>query len=209
MTGPTERTRALVTRELGVALELVAERGYREQGEGALAGEWLGAFAQPGLVLNKATAMRVELDGEDGTSVDEYGTARLAITRHEGERIAWRKDYGGPTKTFDYVGRIAHGVIAGYWYAPAVPRFGGVFWLARADQLTEASATALRGKVRTWSWRRHALRALLVGMVAVPVLAPPLVAVPAVGSAWLALYALNRRREAMAVERREWERLLR
>ena len=199
-----------MTRELGVPLELVGERGYREQGDAPLAGEWLGAFAQPGVVLNLATAMRAELDRDAGSSVDEYGAATLTITRHEGDRVEWRKAYGsGQHQSFVYVGRLAHGVLAGYWYSPRSPRFGGVFWLARTDQLTEASASALRAKVRSWSWRRHALRALMAGMIVVPVLGPaPVIAIPLVGSVWLGLWTLNRRREALADERRQWERLL-
>jgi hypothetical protein len=208
--GPTERTRTLLTRELGVPLELVGERGYREPGGAPLEGEWLGAFAQPGVVLNTATAMRVELGREAGSSVDEYGEASLAIARHEGDRVTWRKAYtGGQQQNFIYVGRFAHGVIAGYWYSPHIPRFGGVFWLARTDHLTERSASALRAKVRTWSWRRLALRALLAGMIVVPALAPaPALALPMVGAFGLGVYTLKRRRDALARERRAWEQLL-
>ena len=208
--GPTERTRALVTRELGVALELVGERGYRESGSAPLEGEWLGAFAQPGVVLNTATAMRVELGRDVGSSVDEYGAADLVIVRHEGDRVEWRKAYvAGQRENFIYVGRLAHGVLAGYWYSPHLPRFGGVFWLARTDHLTEPSASALRAKVRSWSWRRHALRALLVALIVVPAVGPtPVLAIPIVGTVWLGMYTLNRRRNALASERREWERLL-
>src|SRR5690242_18501181 len=70
-----DRTRELIARHLGVALAVRAGEGYREADGSLLAGEWLGAFAQPAVILNTVSAMSLRLDEQGGASIDEYGEA--------------------------------------------------------------------------------------------------------------------------------------
>src|SRR5439155_1420658 len=52
-----ERTQALLTRRLGVPIELAHGEPYREAD--GLVGDWIGAFAQPGVILSAASARTV------------------------------------------------------------------------------------------------------------------------------------------------------
>lgn len=162
-----DRTRELIARHLGVALAVRAGEGYREGDGSLLAGEWLGAFAQPAVILNTVSAMSVRLDEKGGASIDEYGEAALTNPFVRGEHVSWRKRYA--RASFTYVGQHREGVIAGYWYAPARPSFTGVFWLARADRLEPEVATALRARVRSTSPRRT-LTKLAMGAILAAVL---------------------------------------
>lgn len=157
-----DRTRALIGRHVGVELAVRTGDGYRDNDASLLAGEWLGAFAQPAVILNSVSAMSVRLDDQGGASIDEYGEATLVDLRVDGDRVAWRKRYA--RSTFVYVGRRTGGVIAGYWYAPIRPAFRGVFWLGRADHLTDPAAAALRRRVRSTSPRRMLVKVAFYAM---------------------------------------------
>jgi hypothetical protein len=159
-----DRTRELVARHLGVALAVRVDEGYREADGSLLEGEWLGAFAQPAVILNTVSAMSVRLDEQGGASIDEYGEAALSHPLVRGDHVSWRKRYAGAT--FTYVGHRRDGVIAGYWYAPARPSFAGVFWLARADRLETDAAEALRARVRSTSPRRTLTKLAMVAILA-------------------------------------------
>jgi hypothetical protein len=200
----------MITRALGVSLAVPRADGYREQGATPLPGEWLGAFAQPGVLLAAVTAMRVELTADGGTTTDEYGAATLAPLRVDGDRVEWHKQYARGER-FVYVGRLVDGVLAGYWYAPRLPSFGGVFWLGRADRLAAAAATELRARVRSTSWRRRLLKLLFLAAtiaLAIGIRVAPLVAA-AIAVIAVGFVILHRRRmRAMGGERDRWQRVL-
>jgi hypothetical protein len=117
-----------------------------------LEGDWLGGFAQPGVILNKVSAMSARFDTDNGGIVDEYGSSSVQIVRRDRDRIQLVKRYA--EHEFVYVGRLAHGALAGYWYSPIRPTFAGVFWLSRVDRLPDTTAAALRDRVRATSPRR-------------------------------------------------------
>jgi hypothetical protein len=144
---------------------------YRDSASSLLDGDWLGAFAQPGVILNTASAMSVRFDDTGGAIVDEYGDSTVTVSARTADRIAFTNRYA--RAEFNYVGRIVDGQLAGYWYSPLRPSFAGVFWMSRVDRLAETSATALRDRVRSKSPRRavvlsiHAVltMATCIGMV--------------------------------------------
>ncbi len=156
-----ERTRALIARRLGVALEAAPRDAYRELE--ALEGDWIGAFAQPGVILHAATVVRATLGEHSGRAVDEYGQSELEIVEHDAERVVLRKRYAGKSITgeFVYIGRLVDGTLAGYWFSPLRPPFCGVCWMSRADRLTDATRTALDQRVRSRSVRRGLVYATL------------------------------------------------
>jgi hypothetical protein len=122
-----------------------------------LDGDWLGAFAQPGVILNTASAMSVRFAGAGGAIVDEYGPSTVTVSARAGDRVVFVKRYA--RAEFVYVGRLVDGQLAGYWYSSLRPAFAGVFWLSRVDRLDDASAAALGDRVRSKSRRRTALLA--------------------------------------------------
>ena len=206
-----ERTRALLTRRLGVEIELARGEAYREA-EG-LAGDWIGAFAQPGVILNAATVVRATIVDGGGRMVDEYGEATLTITRGAGDRVELRKQYAGRGMTgqFVYVGRRADGMLAGYWYSPLRPAFCGVFWLARADRLSEATRTALDARVRSHSFRRDIVYVgitLLAAAMMFGAMGYPMIAAGAILTMLAFRYVLLERTDALRREMLLWKREL-
>ena len=157
-----ERTRALLTRRLGIELAIAQGDAYREAN--GLTGDWIGAFAQPGVLLNAATPVQVTLGDGHGHGVDEYGESTFMV-KQDGDRVELRKSYAGRSLDgqFTYVGRLSDGVLAGYWYSPLRPAFCGVFWLARTDRIAETTRTALGARVR----KRSIKLGLLLVLVAV------------------------------------------
>lgn len=206
-----ERTRDLVSSRLGVAIELRREDAYRASAGATLEGEWVGAFLQPGVVLNAASAMRVHMGAREGRSLDEYGAATLSMSEGDGQRVVLTKDYEGqPDRQFRYVGLLSGGVLAGYWFSVARPSFAGIFWLARTDRLTDSTAESLQKMVASWSWRRGVVRAapilltLSIGL-GIGARAEVYLAVSAFALAF-AVYRL--RAKALDAEVLRWRRLL-
>jgi hypothetical protein len=167
-----ERTRDLVAAALGVGVIRFNPPTYRSTARTSLDGEWLGGFAQPGVILNTATAMHFTLAEGVGRSIDEYGPATWTIAKNDGDRVELSKGYTGANAArFHYVGRLSEGTLAGYWYSPARPDFCGVFWLGRSDTLSEESKRALQSRIRGWSWRRPLVRFVFGAPAALFVLA--------------------------------------
>jgi hypothetical protein len=166
-----DRTRELVTRQLGIAIRARELEPYRQASGKQLEGEWLGGFAQAGIVLNKATAVSARFDERAGAMVDEYGESTVYVMRRNDDQVWLTKQYA--TQHFTYVGRLGDGTLAGYWYSPLRPEFSGVFWLARADRLDEATLAAFRARVRSTSPRR------VLALVGLPIITlAPLLAYP-------------------------------
>lgn len=202
----------LIGRQLGVELGERAGDAYRDASGELLEGEWLGAFAQPSVILNKVTPVSLRIEGGGGRSIDEYGEARLEVSRDETtERIEIRKDYGRFAGEFAYVGRMHEGTLAGYWFSTLRPDFAGVFWMARADRLAPEVAERLRRGVRRSSPKRALLRAammavLIAGVVGVRLV--PVLGFVAVGLAALFLLVLRRRTDNLRREVELWRRQL-
>jgi len=207
-----ERTRALIGRQLGLELGERAGDAYRDASGELLDGEWLGAFAQPSVILNKVTPVSLRIDGAAGRSIDEYGEAQLDVSvEPTRERIEIRKEYGRIGGEFMYVGRMHEGTLAGYWYSAVRPQFAGVFWMARADRLAPEVAERLRRRVRRNSPKRSLLRAamistLIVGAVGVRLV--PLLGFVALALAGVFLLVLKHRSEALQREVELWRRQL-
>ena len=207
-----ERTRVLIGRQLGLELGERTGDAYRDPSGELLDGEWLGAFAQPGVILNKVTPVSLRIDGASGQCIDEYGEARLEVALDDkNDRVEIRKDYGRLGGQFLYVGRIHEGTLAGYWHSGMRPEFAGVFWMARADRLPDELAEALRRRVRRTSPRRALLKAamlsvLIAGAVGVR-LWPPL-GFAALGATVVFLLVLSQRTEKLRREVALWRRQL-
>jgi hypothetical protein len=207
-----ERARSLVASRLGVRIELRREEAYRASAGATLEGEWVGAFLQPGVVLNPATAMRVHMGATTGQAVDEYGAATLSITARDGERVALTKDYAGqPDRQFRYVGALSGGVLAGYWHSLARPAFAGLFWLARTDRVTDSTAELLTRRVASFSWRRGVVKAAAI-LVTVGIawgsLGPSAALYVAVSVNALAFAVYRLRATALHAEVERWRGLL-
>lgn len=203
-----ERTRVLLTRRLGVELALAQGEAYREAG--GLVGDWIGAFAQPGVILNAATPVRVTLGEGQGQGVDEYGSSTFDV-RRDGDRVELRKSYAGKgvAGQFMYVGRLADGVLAGYWYSPLRPAFCGVFWLARTDRLAETTRTALDARVRQRSIKLGlvlVLAAVISCAWAISLLGYPRLAVALAAVVLLGRFVLVERTDALRREAQLWKR---
>lgn len=206
-----DRTRALFARELGLDLT-PREVHYRDQAAGVFEGEWLGAFAQPSIVLNKVTPVSLRLDATTGNSVDEYGKAQLGI-RRDGDFVQLVKSYEGRDQTgrFVYIGRFEAGALAGYWYSPLRPQFCGVFWFSRVDQLADATAEKLRSRVRSTSPKRTIVKAGVFAVVtgSIVLAGPaPAIALGLAGVGVLATITLNTRARALRREVIAWQRAL-
>jgi hypothetical protein len=203
------RTRALIAGRLGVAIALRRGDAYRDARSLELAGDWLGGFAQPGVILNAVTAVSARLSDDGGAMIDEYGESRLSVAR-DGDRIQLDKRYGPEaTRRFHYVGQLAGGTLAGYWCSPLRPEFGGVFWLVRADQLEQASASALAARVRSSSPRRLLALGTLFGLMIAAGAGIALWNPALAGGALLGQIAfsqlLRSRTRAMLCARRSWQ----
>lgn len=163
-----EATHARITSRLGFAIGLRDRDAYRDAGGTRLAGEWLGAFAQPSVFLNKVTPVSARFDESSGAMIDEYGESQLALGRAD-DRVAFVKQYA--RQSFQYVGRLGDGTLAGYWYSTARPEFAGVFWLQRAELFDEPTLAMFRRRVRSSSPRRAiaqiAMPLVLIGPVIV------------------------------------------
>lgn len=158
-------------RHLGITIREREAGPYRDASGKQLEGEWLGGFAQPGVVLHKATAVSARFDEREGAMVDEYGPSSVYILRRHEDRIWLTKQYG--RQQFTYVGQLGDGTLAGYWYSPLVPTFEGVFWFARADRLDDATRAELQRRVRSSSPRKW------IAVVGIPVVSfAPVVAYP-------------------------------
>jgi hypothetical protein len=176
----------LIGRELGVELGERTGDAYRDATGELLDGEWLGAFAQPSVILNKVTPVSLRIDGREGRSIDEYGEARLDVSIEPvHDRIEIRKDYGRLGGEFVYVGRMHEGTLAGYWYSTVRPQFAGVFWMARADRLAPEVGERLRRRVRRNSPKRALLKAAMMSLLIAGVVGVRLV--PALGFVVLGL----------------------
>ena len=151
-----------ITRGLGFAIGLRDRDAYRDSLGVRLAGEWLGAFAQPSVLLNKVTPISARFDEVTGAMIDEYGESRLTLTEPAGDRVDFVKQYA--TQSFHYHGFLGDGTLAGYWYSHARIEFTGVFWLQRAELFDEATSEMFRRRVRSSSPRR------VVAQIALPVL---------------------------------------
>jgi hypothetical protein len=163
-----QRARDLLGSHLGIRVIEQPVETYRSNEGGALDGEWLGGFVQPGVILSAASAVRLTLADGQGSSLDEYGPATLTVTRRVGDRVEITKTYGGPfAAPLRYVGRLSGGVLAGYWYSAVRPGFCGLFWLSRRERLSDASRLALERHVRAWSWRRPIALFVFYGLVVV------------------------------------------
>lgn len=207
MSEAAERTRALFARELDLDL---TPRGvhYREPAAGVFEGEWLGAFAQPAVVVNKVTAVSLRFASTSGNSIDEYGKAMLSIRRF-GERVQMTKSYENKDQggQFVYVGELHAGTLAGYWYSPLQPSFCGLFWFSRVDQLADATAEKLNARVRANSPRLVVAKAMtfvvitgsIVTAAISPVVSAGLVGVGAVG-----MLTLRHRTRALRREVDSW-----
>ena len=209
--GAIERTRALIERRLGVAMMSAPRDAYRETD--AFAGDWLGAFAQPGVILNAATVVRASFDERVGKAVDEYGESSLVVVQHEADRVVLRKRYANKPATgeFMYVGRLADGALAGYWYSTLRPQFCGVFWMSRADRLADATRTSLETRVRARSVRRgivYTLAALVAAAGLAGIAGYTEIAIIAFLVVLLARYVLLGRMDAMTKEVKLWQKAL-
>jgi hypothetical protein len=160
-----DRTRALLEQHLGVGLGVDSGDAYRDARGKLLDGEWLGAFAQPGVITNTVTAVSATLSASGGRMVDEYGASDVAILSIRDGRVEMRKAYSEAlNKQFVYVGRLGDGTFAGYWYSRALPWFRGGFHFTRADRMPAEARDRLRVHVRSWSWRKVVALALVVAM---------------------------------------------
>jgi hypothetical protein len=203
-----DHTRALILAGLGIRVNAKVGDAYRDPSGTPLEGEWIGAFAQPGVVLNAVTAVSAQIAEGTGGMEDEYGKSKLVVTR-KNDRVTIEKHY--QDSHFIYIGKLFEGALAGYWYAPIRPAFGGVFWLSRADRLREDSLEQFRARVRSKSPRRTIAKGMLwslaIGSAVGLRMYPPL----AIGSfaafggfSWV----MNRRVRAMRVEIERWKREL-
>jgi hypothetical protein len=169
-----DATRALIAQQLGFSIGLRGDRGelYRDAAGTALEGEWLGGFAQPGVILNRVTAVSARFDAGTGAMIDEYGESTLVRQPHRGERVAFAKRYGKADPTararFDYTGKLRGGELAGFWSYSLRPEFCGVFWLIRADHLDEPTLAGFRRRVRKTSPRRTAVKVVAASMAVAP-----------------------------------------
>lgn len=191
-----------ITRGLGFPIGLRDRDAYRDPGGVRLSGEWLGAFAQPSVVLNKVTPVSARFDEVTGAMIDEYGESRLTLTEPAGDRVDFIKQYA--TQSFHYHGVLGDGTLAGYWYSHARLEFTGVFWLQRAERFDEATSEMFRRRVRSSSPRRVLAQIAMPVLLLGPVLAfptPPVLAGTIAANG--ALLWLIRRR--MAELRREVE----
>ena len=203
------RTRALIAQQLGVRIAVREGGTYRDTTGTPFSGDWIGAFAQPGAILNRVSAISARLVEDGGVIIDEYGESVVASVRRDGDRVELVKKYA--TQQFNYVGELRDGTLAGYWYAPVHPRFAGVFWLARVDHLSEATVEALSRSVRSTSPRRFllgiALPAVGAGFVAGVVAYPPL-AIAMVGLAALFVSRVGESTRALRTEVEAWKTAL-
>ena len=212
MNAARERTRVLIGRQLGVELGERAGDAYRDSSGELLEGEWLGAFAQPSVILNKVTPVSLRIEAGGGRSIDEYGEARLEVTHDvKTDRIEIRKDYRRFAGQFTYVGRMHEGTLAGYWFSAIRPTFAGVFWMARADRLAPEVAERLRRGVQRNSPKRALLKAammavLITAMVGVRLV--PALGFVAAGLAVVFLVVLRQRTENLRREVDLWRRQL-
>jgi len=201
----------LIGKQLGLELGERAGDAYRDASGELLEGEWLGAFAQPSVILNMVTPVSLRIAGEGGQCIDEYGEATLAVTREQDDRIEIRKDYGRMAGQFVYVGRMHEGTLAGYWYSEVRPEFAGVFWMARADRLADEVAERLRRRVRRTSPRRALLKAAMMSLLiagAVGMRLYPVLGFVALGAAVVFLLVLSQRTENLRREVDLWRRQL-
>lgn len=163
-----ERTRLRIARGLRLALVEAADgAAYRSAGGTPIDGEWLGAFAQPSVILRAVTATSVTFGDGRGASVDEYGEAKLQIVKHDGDRIEWVKRYvieRPGALPLRYVGRIHGTTLSGYWEAIDKPGFCGVFWLARADRIAKSAREVMQSRVRSRSVPRAVAQVVLTGL---------------------------------------------
>ena len=165
-----ERTQRLITGRLGVTIGAPQARdAYREAQGTSLDGEWLGGFAQAGVVLHTVSAVSARIEGDGGAMIDEYGESTLVGVTRAGDRVEFAKHYA--VQRLVYVGRLGDGVLSGYWYSALRPQFAGVFWLTRADRLDEATLATFRKRVRSTSPRRAVVRIALPALMLTPLVA--------------------------------------
>ncbi len=163
-----ERTRLRVARGLHLALVEAGDApAYRGAGGTPLDGEWVGAFAQPAVLLRAVTATSVTFADHGGASFDEYGEANLHVVVRDGDRVEWIKRYAiarPGAHPLRYVGRIHGSTLSGYWEAVDRPGFCGVFWLARADRLVKGSRELMQTRVRSRSVPRTVAQTVMTGL---------------------------------------------
>lgn len=173
MTSPTlsESTRDFLAARLGVAWT-TRMIGYRESASETLSGHWIGAFAQPAVVLNSVSGMSLAVEGGRGIARDEYGESSIVLLEDDDGRVAFVKRYA--KQSYVYVGTIQGGMLAGYWVSTRLPDFGGVFCMVREEDLDLATLAAMRHKVLPTSTRRFAsyllVGALFLGLCMSPAL---------------------------------------
>ena len=163
-----ERTRLRIARGLRLALVEAGDGdAYRSAGGTPLDGEWLGAFAQPAVILRAVSAMSVMFGDNRGASVDEYGEAELSVVARDGDRIEWVKRYRVERPgalALRYVGKLHGTTLSGYWEAIDRPTFCGVFWLARADRTAKSVREVMQSRVRSKSVPRVVAQIVMTGL---------------------------------------------
>lgn len=112
----------------------------------SLEGTWVGAFAQPAVMLNTVSAVELTLDAEgNGSARDEYGVARIVAVLVTPTRFAFEKTYNN--ETFVYVGGRNGSEVAGYWYSKKIPSFAGIFSMTRSDCVSEKTLSEISASI--------------------------------------------------------------
>jgi len=168
LSAQVERTRLRIARGLRLALVEAGDGdAYRTAGGTPLDGEWLGAFAQPAVILRAVSAMSVTFGDNRGASVDEYGEAELSIVARDGDRIEWVKRYRVERPgalALRYVGKLRGATLSGYWEAIDRPSFCGVFWLARADRTAKSMREVMQSRMRSKSVPHVVAQVVMAGL---------------------------------------------